>query len=288
MTRSRSILAALVAALLLLFAGACGDDDDTAAETTTTVEESSTTEAETTTTTPPEVEPITILVTNDDGIGSEGIDVLIEALTELDGVEVELVAPAENQSGSSDSTTEGEVAYDDGATVGGFEGTAVQGFPADAVNVALQELDIDADLVVSGINDGQNIGAVAAISGTVGAARTAARQGVPAVAVSAGFGELADYEAGAEYVIEWIEENRGAIVDGSLTTDTIVSFNVPSCTAGEPRDLLEVELGGALPEGSPFLEGVDCTIEPPAESPTDDVTALFDGYATETTVPLDL
>ena len=54
--------------------------------------------------------------------------------------------------------------------------------------MALQELGLEPDVVVSGVNAGQNIGTLIDLSGTVGAAATAARQGVPAVAVSQGIG----------------------------------------------------------------------------------------------------
>ena len=167
---------------LVALTAACGGADGGGALA------SSTTAAapETTTTTTP-VDALTILVTNDDGIGAPGIDALVNALQALDDVEIVIVAPAENQSGSSDKTTDGPVASAPGATASGVEGTAVSGFPADSVNVALDELGIEPDLVVSGVNEGQNIANLAPISGTLGAARTALRRGVPAVAASAPF-----------------------------------------------------------------------------------------------------
>ena len=129
---------------------------------------------------------LTILVTNDDGIGAPGINALVNQLIELDNVDVRVVAPAENQSGSSDKTTDGELVWIDSATSGGYAGIAVFGFPADAVNVALEQLDIVPGLVVSGVNSGQNVGPLAPLSGTVGAAQTGARAGYPAIAASAG------------------------------------------------------------------------------------------------------
>src|SRR5687767_3676331 len=98
--RSRRSLAALILIPLLLL-GACSDDGDDAGDgasgaTTTVAEETTTTAAPTTTKAP---EPLRILVTNDDGIGAEGIDALVNALLELPDVEITVVAPAENQSG---------------------------------------------------------------------------------------------------------------------------------------------------------------------------------------------
>ncbi|MEL0287109.1 MAG: 5'/3'-nucleotidase SurE, partial [Gammaproteobacteria bacterium] len=94
-----------------------------------------------------------------------------------------MVAPAENQSGSSASISP------DGITVTdhGLNVWSVGGRPADAVRFGLGQLMADQppDLVISGINFGQNVGADVMISGTVGAATTAVRLGIPAIAISA-------------------------------------------------------------------------------------------------------
>ena len=172
------------------------------------------------------------------------------------------------------------------STSSGYMGVAVFGFPADAVNVALFELGITPDLVVSGVNAGQNVGPFAAFSGTVGAARTAAREGYPAVAVSASFEEFADFDAAADLVVDWIENNRMALLDGTASAETVTSFNVPGCREGEIRELVAVPLADPLPEeGNPFV--TDCSIEPESD-PTDDVDAMIKGFAAETQVPLDL
>ena len=86
--------------------------------------------------------PMTILVTNDDGVAAPGIDALVTALSALPDVEVVVVAPASNQSGSSDSTTPGGVTAQDATTISGHPAVAVNGFPADAVNYALDELGL--------------------------------------------------------------------------------------------------------------------------------------------------
>ncbi len=264
----------VIIAAVLFTLTACGGDDDPAADTTTS---SSTTEA------PAE---LTILVTDDDGIAAPGIDVVVNALLELEAVEVIVVAPAENQSGSSDKTTPGGAPYADGETASGVAGTAVDGFPADTIAVALDELGVEPDVVVSGINEGQNTGPFAYISGTLGAARTAARRGIPAVAGSAGLGDTADYESATELVVGWVEEHRAELAGGTAAVDTITSFNVPTCTTGTIKDdVLEVPLAPAIPEGvDPFTS--DCSIEP-AVAPTDDVAAVAAGYASVTQVALE-
>lgn len=228
---------------------------------------------------------LTILVTNDDGIGAPGINTLVNQLVELDNVDVRVVAPAENQSGSSDKTTDGEVIWIDSATSGGYAGVAVYGYPADAVNVALNQLDIVPGLVVSGVNSGQNVGPFAPLSGTVGAAQTGARAGYPAVAASAGIGENADFGAAVELVIAWIEDNRSALDDNTSSAETVTSFNVPECTAGSIRELVKVPRADSIPEGVNVFF-TDCSVVPDS-APTSDVDAMIKGFAAQTQLPLD-
>jgi len=273
---------ALVACLALVsLLSACGGDDGGVAATTTAAP------LDATTTTTAAVEPLTVLVTNDDGIGAPGIDALVTALEAVDDVEIVIVAPAENQSGSSDKTTDGTVAHAPGTTASGAEGTAVAGFPADAVNVALDELGIEPDLVVSGVNEGQNVGNLAALSGTVGAARTAIRRGIPAVAASAGIGALADFDAGAALVVDWIGEHRGELDGGTAGTDAVTSFNVPGCQAGEPKALVAVPLAEVIPEGTDPFSTADCSVDTGAP-PADDVAAMVAGHLAVTQVPAEL
>ncbi|HEX8803278.1 MAG TPA: 5'/3'-nucleotidase SurE, partial [Acidimicrobiales bacterium] len=117
------------------------------------------------------------------------------------------------------------------------------------------------------------------VSGTVGAARSAVRAGVPAVAVSQGLGASPeDYAATAALVVTWIEDHRDAIVAGDLPTDLVTNINVPTCTAGEVRGTLEV----ASATGGDPLAPADCTST--GEGFADDVTAFANGYATTTEV----
>lgn len=227
---------------------------------------------------------LTILVTNDDGIGAPGIDSLVNTLVALDNVEIKVVAPAENQSGSSDKTTDGEVVWEESSTTSGYSGIAVFGFPADSVRVALEELDITPDLVVSGVNQGQNVGPLAPLSGTVGAARFASRAGFPAVSGSAGLGADADYDAASVLIAAWIEENRSALANNSASAETVTSFNVPGCTAGEIRELVAVPLADSIPPGANVF-ATDCSVEP-ASAPVNDVDAMIKGFAAVTDVPL--
>ena len=103
---------------------------------------------------------------------------LIEA-----GHTVYLVAPSSNQSGSATSISSTGVRF----SSLGKQVWRVEGRPADAVRLGIGHLLREAppDLVISGINFGQNMGLDVMVSGTVGAAVTASQLGVPAIALSA-------------------------------------------------------------------------------------------------------
>ena len=107
--------------------------------------------------------PLTIMVTNDDGVAAPGIDTVVQGLRTLPHTEVTVVAPATNQSGTGGKTTTGTLATSPATTASGYPATAVQGYPADTVIWAVSDhgLSFRPDLVVSGINFGQNIGPLA-------------------------------------------------------------------------------------------------------------------------------
>lgn len=126
----------------------------------------------------------TILVTNDDGIRSPGLHAVVEALAPL--ARVVVIAPDRNRSGVSRSITLGamlQVVEDD--VPGAQVAFATDGTPADCVRLALLGLAGPRPvLVVSGANNGLNVGDDVAYSGTVSAAFDAAMNGLPAIAIS--------------------------------------------------------------------------------------------------------
>jgi hypothetical protein len=124
-----------------------------------------------------------ILLTNDDGVNSEGLWAAYDALAPI--ADVLVCAPATQQSavGRSVSIFEplrvNEIIHND------VQAYSVGGKPTDSVIIGLFALNLKPDLVVSGINIGENVSAEAVTtSGTVGAALEAANQGIPAVAFS--------------------------------------------------------------------------------------------------------
>ncbi len=260
-----------------LFAGACSSDDGEDATPETTAAERS---ESTTSTTETEEEALRIMVTNDDGVGAEGIDAIVEGLTALDGVEVTVVAPADEKSGSGNKTTDGEITTEEATTISGYPAIAVDGFPADTVNWAFDGgVDETPHLVVSGINSLPNLGGAVVLSGTVGAARTAAGRGVPAVATSQGFpaGDgVAEFEVSVDVVVDWVEANDATLRSSVPAIDSgeveFVNFNSPSCgDTGAHRGTLEMPLA----EVGPDDPSTDCSRD---VEPTNDVEAILSGW----------
>lgn len=121
-----------------------------------------------------------ILISNDDGYQAPGIVALYEALRSI--ADVEVVAPEQNNSAKSNALTLHSPMYVHQAT-NGFR--YVNGTPADCVHIALTGLlGYRPDLVVSGINNGANMGDDTIYSGTVGAAMEGYLFGIPAIAFS--------------------------------------------------------------------------------------------------------
>ncbi|HJJ87616.1 MAG TPA: 5'/3'-nucleotidase SurE, partial [Methanocorpusculum sp.] len=124
-----------------------------------------------------------ILLTNDDGVNSVGLWAAFEALSEF--AEVVISAPAVQQSAVGRSISIFEPLRMNEVLINGHTAHIVEGRPTDSLLLGLYALDIRPDMVVSGINLGENISCESiTTSGTVGAAMEAANQGVPSVAFS--------------------------------------------------------------------------------------------------------
>lgn len=128
--------------------------------------------------------PYRILVSNDDGVRAPGLAALAQVLQAIG--EVTIVAPAENQSGKGHSIITSEPIFRDDITLpNGMKAIGLTATPVTTMSVALRNIvKPRPDLVVAGINRGLNMGFDGYLSGTVGVAREAAMQGVPAIASS--------------------------------------------------------------------------------------------------------
>lgn len=199
--------------------------------------------------------PLNIVLTNDDGYSAPGIQTLRSALVAAGHTAV-IVAPRTNQSGK------GTGVADAGAMLNvqfhpAENAWSVNGTPSDTVRVALEVLNLRPDLVISGVNFGENLSVWANSSGTVSASVWALNSGYPAMAVSAGFNmaeagltppfpsTLVAQEAAAQWVVRWIEVLSAARGPGRrLLPDGIgLNVNYPAVASPGPAVLTELSHG---------------------------------------------
>ena len=195
-----------------------------------------------------EAQVLNVLLTNDDGIEAEGLQAMRAALVSLENVRLAVIAPDGNRSAMARSITTrrplwvAETPFSDGTV-----GYATDGTPVDCVRLASLGLveDFEADLVISGINHGANLGDDITYSGTVAAALEGVVLGLPAIAVSqqsgarsldyrfdGGFG----FDVAARFVASWVQR----IEEVPLPARTLVNVNVP---AGDPTGIEVTSLG---------------------------------------------
>ncbi|MEP4533919.1 MAG: 5'/3'-nucleotidase SurE [Cyclobacteriaceae bacterium] len=166
-----------------------------------------------------------ILITNDDGITSSGIQKLVDLMTQLG--EVVVVAPNSPQSGMGHAITVGDtlrITRND--IFGDIVAYDCSGTPADCVKLAKHHVlkDRKIDLVVSGINHGSNTSISVLYSGTMSAAIEAAIEDTPAIGFS-----LCDYNTEAEmsHVDESILKIAKQVLDKGLPRGIAINVNIP-------------------------------------------------------------
>ena len=143
-----------------------------------------------------------ILITNDDGIFSDGILALWQALSTIG--ETLVVAPNQERSASSHSITLNDPIRTQHIEIKeGFNGWSVNGTPTDCVKIAVRTLsDNLPDLVVSGINHGSNLGKNVLYSGTVSAAAEGTMLGIPSIAISLASNKADDFNLSKRTAVE--------------------------------------------------------------------------------------
>lgn len=165
-----------------------------------------------------------VLLCNDDGIDAPGLWYAFKALEPYDR---EIVAPMTDQSGSSHSTTCGTPIRVCQRSYEGVSATVVAGTPADAVKFKLCNSVPRFDVMVSGINAGENGGLSHYYSGTVAAAREAALRGVPAVSVSVWRNDPKQFEAAGRFVRSWVPRWFGDDHRRRPPGPTLLNVNFP-------------------------------------------------------------
>ncbi len=173
--------------------------------------------------------PFHVMVTNDDGIDAPGLEALVRVLAGDGAYRVTVVAPAENQSVTSNAhVTRREVALRPHAPLAGAPAWSVDATPASVARLGLTAVlaDDPPDLVVAGINAGENDGLGAWTSGTVAAAREAALSGIPGVALSLEL-DWDDPRPDFTGAALWCKPVIDAIRDHGLPPGIYVNVNVP-------------------------------------------------------------
>ncbi|BDV34094.1 5'/3'-nucleotidase SurE [Methylocystis iwaonis] len=175
-----------------------------------------------------------ILITNDDGVHAPGLEVA-EKIARAISDDIFIVAPETEQSGVAHSLSLNDPLRLREISPRHF---AVKGTPTDCVIMAVRKLMLDCppDLVISGVNSGQNLAEDVTYSGTIAGAMEATILGIPAIALS----QCYDFFAGRRKIHwECAETHGAAIVRKLLATgipgNVLMNVNFPACAPGEVK-----------------------------------------------------
>ncbi|MEO9782546.1 MAG: 5'/3'-nucleotidase SurE [Sedimentitalea sp.] len=245
-----------------------------------------------------------ILITNDDGINAPGLEILSAIAAKLAGPEGEVwtVAPAFEQSGVAHC-----ISYTHPMMIAqmGERSFAAEGSPADCVMAGLHEVMKDAppDLVLSGVNRGNNSAENALYSGTLGGAMEAALQGLPAIAMSQYYGPRNvsidnPFEAAAVHGADVVRKILATNPDNGDDYRLFFNVNFPPVPASEVLGTRVTAQGyrrgthfGVEPHNSPsgrrflWIKGGNQQIR---TEPGTDAHANLDGYISVTPMRADL
>jgi 5'-nucleotidase len=238
--------------------------------------------------------PMKILVSNDDGVHALGIKILAKKLAEI--AEITIIAPDRNRSGASNSLTLNRpvrIKYIDEKTI------SVEGTPTDCVHLAMTGLLKETfDMVVSGVNEGANLGDDIFYSGTVAAAMEGRFLGRSAMAISLVTPHLEScvhyyYETAAEIAKELVTR----LQTSPLPDQSILNVNVPNLPLSKIQGY-EITRLGKRQCADPVIQSLDPRNKPiywlglpgieEDGGPGTDFHAIARGYVSITPVQLDL
>ncbi len=233
-----------------------------------------------------------VLLSNDDGINAQGLNILEEAIKSMPGFRLTVVAPHDQQSASSHSLTltsplrildQGKDRY------------AVTGTPTDSVLVAMEKIlrsDLP-DIVLSGINHGPNMGEDVIYSGTVAAAMEGTMFGIPSYALSLAAWHPTDFSG----AVEFIKKNLEDILAFPLRKGSLLNINLPDGSPENIKGLRVTRLGNRV-YNNPITDQVDPHGRPyfwiGGRGPTytrekgTDYHAIDEGYVSVTPLLVDL
>lgn len=232
--------------------------------------------------------PVRILITNDDGIESEGIRALAVAVAEF--AEVVVVAPEGNESGAGQSSrimrvrAQATPVHIDNS----LQAWAVNGTPADCAAFGIRVFGSEEpfDLVLSGVNYGANHGSAYLYSGTVGAAMQGLADGIPAIAVSQDH-HRPDYSVSVAFALKVVK----SVLAQPMPEGVLLNVNIPAGkilgVKAVPADgnVYNVAVESAEDEAGTFYKPVILPVNQPY--PGYDIEAFRAGYITVTPLKLD-
>jgi len=230
-----------------------------------------------------------ILIANDDGYLSPGIRALARAMRDVGRAVI--VAPDRNRSGASNSLT---LSHPIPVTRHEQDIFSLEGTPTDCVNIALSGLlEEDPDMVVSGINDGPNMGDDVLYSGTVAAAIEGRNLGHPAIAISMATHEPRHYASAAKVAGMLVAR----LLEAPLPTDTILNVNVPDRVYDDLAGIRATRLGtrhqsrNAIRQTSPRgqeIFWIGAAGDVLDDGPGTDFRAVDEGFVSVTPLQIDL
>jgi 5'-nucleotidase len=178
---------------------------------------------------------VRILITNDDGIYAPGLDVCADIARTLSD-DVWIVAPESDQSGVSHS-----LSLNDPLRLREVDDRryAIKGTPTDCVIMGVRHLLIDAppDLILSGVNRGQNVAEDVAYSGTIAGAMEGSILGVPSLALSQAYGAESRQKPHWETAIRFGPELIRKVLAEGLPRNVVVNVNFPDCPPDQVKGI---------------------------------------------------
>ncbi len=235
------------------------------------------------------------LITNDDGIYAPGIRALAETLVKYGDVIV--VAPNQERSGVGHAITVNRPLRIDKVALFPFikESYMIDGTPADCIKIAVEALNIDIDIIVSGINIGANLGTDVFYSGTVSAAIEGVFQGIPSIAISLCTNphHSAKYlDTATFYLAHLLFELKAPLLKHSL-----FNVNIPGVPQEQVKGIKATKLGFRKfenefeqrldPRGKPYYWMKGISLKPLLDK-NDDHLAIEQKYVSVTPLKFDL
>lgn len=230
-----------------------------------------------------------LLISNDDGIAALGIQALADELSTI--ADIDVMAPDRNRSGASNSLTLSRP-----LSVRQLNDSyySVEGTPTDCVHLALTGFfDKTFDMVVSGINQGANLGDDILYSGTVAAAMEGRYLGLPSIAVSMVGDHIQHYKTAAVMTRQLVLQLK----KNPLPSQTILNVNVPDLPLSKIQGIQITRLG-ARHKAEPMVKEYDprgrtiywvgCPGEEADAGPGTDFYAINQGYISITPLHLDM